>query len=87
MLSSQADPPPLGIPYSPTHAIASWQRVGFREAYGDLPRCSRLQGAASGVWNRGYIESFRKRKLSIGGDTLSLFENQHFLFVKPLLLA
>ena len=64
----------------------SWQRGGFREAYGDPPRCSRLHGAAIGVWNRGYIESFRKRKLSIRGYTLSLFENQRFRFVKPLLL-
>ena len=39
-LSSQADPPTLGIPYSPTHAMDSWQRGGFREAYGDPPRCS-----------------------------------------------
>ena len=31
-----------GIPDSPTHAMCSWQRGGFREAYGDPPRCSRL---------------------------------------------
>mgnify|MGYP001272680283 CR=1 FL=1 len=49
ILSSQADPPTLGIPYSPTHAMDAWQRGGFREAYGDPPRCSRLHGAAIGV--------------------------------------
>ena len=31
-----------------------------------------------GVWKRGYIESLRKRKLSIGGYTTSNFENQRF---------
>ena len=34
-----------------------------------------------------FIESFRKRKLSIGGYTLSLFENQRFLNVKLFILA
>ena len=31
---------------SPAHILDAWQRGGFREAYGDPPRCSRLQGAA-----------------------------------------
>ena len=72
-VSSQADPLTLGIPYSPTHAMDAWQRGGFREAYGDPPRCSRLHGAAIGVLDRVYIESFRKRKLSIGGHTTPSF--------------
>ena len=37
---------------SPAHILDAWQRGGFREAYGDPPRCSRLHGAAIGVWNR-----------------------------------
>ena len=51
------------------------------------PRCSRLHGAAYGVLDRGYIESFRKRKLSIGGYTASNFENERFPYAKPLLFA
>ena len=27
---------------SPAHILDAWQRGGFREAYGDPPRCSRL---------------------------------------------
>ena len=34
-----------------------------------------------------FIESFRKRKLSIGGYTTPHFENQRFPIVKTLLLA
>jgi hypothetical protein len=60
----------------PAEILDSQQRGGFREAYGDPPRCSRLQGAGMGVWNRAYLESFRKRKLSIGGLTASHFENR-----------
>ena len=59
-----------------------------------LPRSVRrsaallpLAGAAYGVLDRGYIESFRKRKLSIGGYTASHFENQRFPFVKLHILA
>ena len=37
-----------------------------------------LRGAATGVWDRAFIESFRKRKLSIGGYTASNFENKRF---------
>ena len=74
---------------SPAHILDAWQRGGFREAYGDPPRCSRLQGASIGVWNRALIESFRNRKLYIGVDggegvyTASHFESQRFPTVKP----
>ena len=37
---------------SPAHILDAWQRGGFREAYGDPPRCSRLHGASIGVMNR-----------------------------------
>ena len=46
-----------------------------------------LAGAATGVLDRAFLVSFRKRKLSIGGYTLSLFENQRVPLVKLPILA
>ena len=43
------------------------------------PRCSRLHGTAISVWNLCYIESLRKRKLSIGGYNSHNFDNKRSL--------
>ena len=42
-----------------------------------------LAGVATGVLDRAFLVSFRKRKLSIGGYTASHFQNQRFPLVKP----
>ena len=69
--------PPETIHF-PIHSLQELQeqRGGLRVSALGSATLLPFAGAASGVWNRGYIESFRKRKLSIGGYTLSLFENQ-----------
>ena len=71
--------PPETIHF-PIHSLQELQeqRGGLRvSALG-----SATLGAAYGVWSRAFLESFRKRKLSIGGYTVSNFENQRFPFSK-----
>ena len=48
---------------------------GARHGVLEQGRCSRLHGPAKGVLDRSFIESFRKRKLSIGVYTTPHFEN------------
>ena len=43
---------------SPAHILDAWQRGGFREAYGDPPRCSRL------LELHARLESCLERKLT-----------------------
>ena len=71
--------PPETIHF-PIHSLQELQeqRGGLRVSALGSAALLPLAGAAIGVWNRGYIESLRKRKLSIGGYTTSNFENQRF---------
>ena len=73
----------------PIHSLPKLQeqRGGLRVSALGSAALLPLAGAAKGVLDRGYIESFRKRKLSIGGYTTAHFENQRFPVVKLPILA
>ena len=80
--------PPETIHF-PIHSLQELQeqRGGLRVSALGSAALLPLAGAAYGVLDRGYIESLRKRKLSIGGYTTPHFDNQRFPQAKPLLLA
>ena len=69
-------PKPLISPPTPYKSFKS-SAAAYASAHWDQPRCSRLHGAATGVWNRGSIDSFRKRMLPIMGVTPSPTSRTH----------